>query len=82
MVAFHIGVVVTHSGSDLHRLQGIIWHDSTYFSGVFRVLLPGAYRRTTCIDPLFDDVAIPANQHAKPHGRGHAFGVAETIDMA
>ena len=51
------------------------------FRGFRDSTLPGADWWATGIDPLFNDVAIPANQHAQTHGWWHALGVAETIHM-
>ena len=51
------------------------------FRGFRGSTLPGADWRATGIDPLFNDVAIPANQHTKPDGRWHTLCVAEAVDM-
>ena len=51
------------------------------FRGFRGSTLPGADWRATGIDPLIDDVAIPANQHTQTHGRGHTLGITQAIHM-
>ena len=81
--AFHVSVVVCDTIEPHVRsvYKAHLRDFMLIFRGFRDSTLPGADWWATGIDPLFDNVTIPANQHAKTNWRWHTFGIAETIDM-